>query len=134
MLHKFVKNEAPIPPSFVQKDGRVVTDPKEILAAHSLTWSQQWKAGEEGWVLEALKSISDAIAQASAASTQPKKKFTPALIRAAARRFCSRTSTGTDYWALKEFFLMPDPVSETLGELMADIQFDATPRSKCSAT
>ena len=78
-------------------------------------------------VREALQSISDAIAQIPAIRTGPKKKFTPALIRAAARRFCSRTSTGTDCWALKEFFLMPDPVLETLGELLADIQFDATP-------
>ena len=35
--------------------------------------------------------------------------------------------TGTDCWALKEFFLMPDPVLETLGDLLSDIQFDSTP-------
>ena len=76
MLHQFLKNEQ-TSPSTIFKDGRVIIDPSEVLAAHSLTWSQQWKAGQDDWVLEALSSISDAIARSprpalgSARSSRP---------------------------------------------------------------
>ena len=76
-LHKFCKDEEAASSTIAQDDRAVVTDPHEILACHSLTWSKQWQVGGEEKVHEALRSIGGAIARIPFVSSSPRNIACP---------------------------------------------------------
>ena len=102
--------------------------PMDLLQAHSSTWGKQWKAGDPeefqaaaAAVRKLLKQITDEGSQAE------KQQYKPDEIRRAARRFKTKTATGTDHWTFDEIIIMPDAVLISLGHLLTDIQFSGTP-------
>jgi len=136
-LHRYARSDPHLPSTILieaapatdttpAQPRRYISDPNEILKHHATTWKGHWQCDDAHLCEETLRIISNQILKTLNTVTL-RKTFTPEQIRRAARSFKRGTATGADNWMLAEIPLMPNPVLQTLGGLLSDMQYQAIP-------
>ena len=103
-----------------------ITDPMEVVAVHTGTWSEHWGVNEPFKVAEVIESLQFVLREAKSGTAQ-RKQFIPQQVRDAAASFQNDTAIGVDNWSFRDIASMPDVILHTLAELLSRVQFDAIP-------
>lgn len=113
---------------FVTGNGSQYTiDPNAILGIHVDVWSGHWGVGQSELYEQTVASIKKVYSQVDRSNPIARRKFSPEQIRMVANTFEGTTATGCDGWRFTEISIMPDVVLQELAELLADMQYHATP-------